>query len=153
MRKLKALVLVSSLMLVASGCSLFGKEETITCTKSEENSGMILETKIVAKLKGGKLVNEELIVDVSGNSYTDDVLKIMQSNMEKEYNKYKADGVDVKVETKDKVVTTRINVDYEKADDSSIRNVTGTDYKKSDNKNISVKRYKEEPEKKGYTCK
>lgn len=91
----KLLVVAALLVLFVTGCS-FGKTETLTCTNTQNVSGIKIDSNAKISFKGNVVSDLVLTMDISATS---DLMKQSWSIVEETYNKQYAavekDGVKV----------------------------------------------------------
>lgn len=132
-----------------SGC--FFATETITCTKTEEESGMNSTQKIEAVFKSKKVQSINMDVTIDLSDQTDEMVDIAKSALESTYNEMETEGIATNVEQKDKTLTVNIDLDFEKASKEALENVDSNFGTAKDEK-VDTAQFIEEMENEGYTC-
>lgn len=150
MRKLKLLALAVVATIVMTGC---GGEKTLTCTNSQEASGVNMEQEIVMKFKDDKVNYVKMTVDAKA---TDDTIKnnwsLFASTLEQQYSNKEDKGVKLTTKNDEKNYSYKISleVDLEKADEESLSEY---DLDGIADKNSSMSDVKKSAEEDGFTCK
>lgn len=146
--KLFAILAVSVLFM--TGC---GGEKTLTCTNSEESSGIKMNQEVTMTFKDDKVTYVKMSID---NEATDDTIidnwDMFASMLDSQFEETEKDGVSLKTNNnKDKhTYNVSLEIDLEKASEDALKeyNLDGiTDA------NATYEDTKKEAEDSGYTCK
>lgn len=144
MKKIIMPIALVGLALVLSGC---GKTETLTCTMSQDESGMAMNSKIEAVFEGNEVTKLNLNIDAKVDESLSSYVPTMKSVIESQYEKYKKEGATVKVTSKDNTIKADLSFDLKKMSDEDKEELDLIDTKGT--KEAS----KKDLEKEGYTCK
>ncbi len=145
MKKLRVLSVLFLFTIIVTGC---GGEKTLTCTKSDDSTGMTMNQNIVTTFKSNKATKVDMSIDVVVDDQYKSQIGNIESSLKKQFSSYEEQkGVTFKTSTKDKTVNVNIVADLEKMDDAARKklNITATDEKYDD--------VKEDFEDEGYSCK
>lgn len=146
--KLFAILAVSVLFM--TGC---GGEKTLTCTNSEESSGIKMNQEVTMTFKDDKVTYVKMSID---NEATDDTIidnwDMFASMMESQFEASDEDGVKLSTDndSTNHIYNVSLEIDLEKASEDALKeyNLDGiTDA------NATYEDTKKEAEDSGYTCK
>lgn len=144
---MKKIVLVGILILtvfVSSGCD---KKKVLTCTKSEDTTGMKIETTVTTDFVGNSISTIKMNMDVKLDSTYVKYKDTIQKSLEQQYSSYKnTKGITYKASNSDDVINLNFVIDNKKItdDDRKKLNMVG-------NENYDVN--KKTMENQGYSCK
>lgn len=147
MKKAKKIIMpavLAAVALVLSGC---GKTETLTCTMSQDESGMVMNSKIEAVFEGNEVTKIDLNIDATIDESLSAYITTMEDVIESQYEKYKKEGATVNVSSKDNVIKADLSFDLKKMSDEDKEELDLIDTKGT------KEATKKELEKEGYTCK
>lgn len=152
MKKLKYLVIMLFAIIFVTGCG--SNEKTLTCTNTEEESGLKMKQTIVMNFKDDKINNVKMTVD---NEATDDLIKenwdMFASALDQQFNTDE-ETKGVKLTTSNDKDTynysVSIEVDLNEANEESLALYDMEDIADSDESYEDVKKSAEED---GFTCK
>ena len=142
-------ILVVSILFI-TGC---GGEKTLTCTNSEEDSGIKMNQEITMTFKDDKVTYVKMSID---NEATDDTIidnwDMFASMMESQFEESDEDGVKLSTDNDNTnhIYNVSLEIDLEKASEDALKeyNLDGiTDA------NATYEDTKKEAEDSGYTCK
>ena len=142
-------ILVVSVLFI-TGC---GGEKTLTCTNSEEDSGIKMNQEITMTFKDDKVTYVKMSID---NEATDDTIidnwDMFASMLDSQFEETDKDGVSLKTNNnKDKhTYNVSLEIDVEKASDDALSEY-GLDTFTEEG--ITYEETKQEAEDAGYTCK
>ena len=146
--KLFGILVVS--MLFITGC---GGEKTLTCTNSEEDSGIKMNQEITMTFKDDKVTYVKMSID---NEATDDTIidnwDMFASMLDSQFEETDKDGVSLKTNNnKDKhIYNVSLEIDVEKASDDALSEY-GLDG--IADANATYEDTKKDAEADGFTCK
>lgn len=153
MKKLKYLVIMLFAIIFVTGCGS-SNEKTLTCTNTQEESGLKMEQTIVMKFKDDKVNYVKMTLD---NAATDDLIKenwdMFASVLDEQFNTdEETKGVKLTTNNNKDTYTysVSIEVDVNEADEESLALYDMEDIADSDESYEDVKKSAEED---GYTCK
>lgn len=143
MKKIIMLLFVVVLTYMLTGCG----KETLTCTSTQKQTGMTMNTEVVALFNNNEVTNMDLNIVFDVDDSYEDYIETIRESIDSQYDKYRKKGVTVNVTVEDKKINAKLVFDLKKmsnADkkDLDIVDVYGT--KPATAKDL---------EKQGYTCK
>ena len=142
MKKIFCLLCLLGLSFTLSGCGT----KTLTCTKSETESGMTNEETMTVKFKDDKPSSATMKMDIKFDDSTKSSVDMMYSLLESGLKEAEQDGVKVDTKKTDNSITVKLDVDFSKVKDED-----GLDLDFDSTKSFSE--VKEEIEEEGYKCK
>ena len=149
-RGVKLFAILAGSLLLMTGC---GGEKTLTCTNSEENSGMKMDQEVTMTFKDDKVTYVKMSID---NEATDDTIidnwDMFVSMLDSQFEETEKDGVSLKTNNnKDKhTYNVSLEIDLTKASDDALAEY-GLD-NIADEK-ATYEDTKKEAEADGFTCK
>lgn len=150
MKKLSVLAVLAVIPILLTGC---GSSKTLTCTNTQEQSGVKMDQKVVMKFSGNKVNYIKMSVD---SKATSDVIKnnwdVFASTLEKQYSNKDKDGVKVTTKNNKKDYSYEISIEFD------LKKATNENLKEYDLDGIadeksSMSDVKKSAEKSGFTCK
>lgn len=151
MKKIKLLAIAVFVVILFTGCG--SKTETLTCTNTQEASGVSMDQKIVMTFKNNKVSNLEMTVDSeAANDTIKDNWDIFATALDKQYPSKDKDGIKVSTtNNKDKhVYQISIKIDLTKADKKSLAEYDLEDIAGNKSSLDDVKKAAKDS---GFTCK
>ncbi len=143
MKKILMLVVLAGASLVLSGCGA----ETLTCTMSQEQTGMTMNQNVVVKFNNNEVTNLDMDIDVK----LDDTYKAYSSTMkqmlESEFKNYEENGGKVDITENNNGLNVKVGFDLDKMSKEQKENLNLIDT--SGTKAATQK----DLEDAGYTCK
>lgn len=149
-RVVKLFAILAGSLLLMTGC---GGEKTLTCTNSEENSGMKMDQEVTMTFKDDKVTYVKMSID---NEATDDTIidnwDMFVSMLDSQFEETEKDGVSLKTNNnKDKhTYNVSLEIDLTKASDDALAEYGLDDI--ADEK-ATYEDTKKEAEADGFTCK
>ncbi len=149
-RGVKLFAILAGSLLLMTGC---GGEKTLTCTNSEENSGMKMDQEVTMTFKDDKVTYVKMSID---NEATDDTIidnwDMFVSMLDSQFEETEKDGVSLKTNNnKDKhTYNVSLEIDLTKASDDALAEYGLDDI--ADEK-ATYEDTKKEAEADGFTCK
>lgn len=143
MRKILMPLVTIVLAFLLTGCG----KETLTCTSTQDQTGMTMNTEIVALFNNNEVTNMDLNIDVDVDDSYAEYVDTMRDSIDKEYDKYRKDGVTVNVTSEGKKINAKLVFDLQKMSDKDKKELDVVDVYGT--KAATAK----ELEKQGYTCK
>ena len=149
-RGVKLFAILAGSLLLMTGC---GGEKTLTCTNSEENSGMKMDQEVTMTFKDDKVTYVKMSID---NEATDDTIidnwDMFVSMLDSQFEETEKDGVSLKTNNnKDKhTYNVSLEIDLTKASDDALAEYGLDDI--ADEK-ATYEDTKKEAEAYGFTCK
>ena len=149
-RGVKLFAILAGSLLLMTGC---GGEKTLTCTNSEENSGMKMDQEVTMTFKDDKVTYVKMSID---NEATDDTIidnwDMFASMLDSQFEETEKDGVSLKTNNnKDKhTYNVSLEIDLTKASDDALAEYGLDDI--ADEK-ATYEDTKKEAEADGFTCK
>lgn len=119
-RGVKLFAILAGSLLLMTGC---GGEKTLTCTNSEENSGMKMDQEVTMTFKDDKVTYVKMSID---NEATDDTIidnwDMFVSMLDSQFEETEKDGVSLKTNNnKDKhTYNVSLEIDLTKASDDAL---------------------------------
>lgn len=144
MKKIVMPIMLVVLALVLSGC---GKKETLTCTMTQDESGMVMNSKMEAIFEGNEVTKMDLNITAEVDESLSAYVPTMKEAIETQYAKYKKDGVTVNVSNKDNTINADLSFNLKKMSEEDKKALDLIDTKGT------KAATKKELEKQGYTCK
>ena len=150
-RGVKIFGILAVSVLLITGCG--NSEKTLTCTSSEEDSGLKMSQEVTMTFKDDKISNVKMSID---NEATDDTIidnwDMFVSMLETQFEKTDEDGVKLSTDndTANHIYNVSLEVDLEKASDDSLSKY---DLDGIADENATYEDTKKELEDSGYTCK
>lgn len=160
MKKIKYLLIAAFSILLIAGCESNNvantniKEKTLTCTNSEEDSGLVMDEKVTIKFKNNKPYSIKMdlntkVMDEEIKQYWD----LFVQTLDEQYEEFeKTDGIEITKKSDDEsytyLLTLEVDVDKAKKDDLTTLNLEDIT-----NSNSTYEDVKKEAEKDGFTCK
>ena len=149
-RGVKLFAILAGSLLLMTGC---GGEKTLTCTNSEENSGMKMDQEVTMTFKDDKVTYVKMSID---NEATDDTIidnwDMFVSMLDSQFEETEKDGVSLKTNNnKDKhTYNVSLEIDLTKASDDALSEygLDGITDEKA-----TYEDTKKEAEADGFTCK
>ena len=149
-RGVKLFAILAGSLLLMTGC---GGEKTLTCTNSEENSGMKMDQEVTMTFKDDKVTYVKMSID---NEATDDTIidnwDMFASMLDSQFEETEKDGVSLKTNNnKDKhTYNVSLEIDLTKASDDALAEygLDGIADEKA-----TYEDTKKEAEADGFTCK
>ncbi len=151
MKKMKVLAIAVFTVVLFTGCG--SKTETLTCTNTQEASGVSMEQKIVMTFTNKKVSDLEMTVDSKAvNNTIKDNWDVFANALDKQYPSKDKDGIKVTTKNdKDKhVYQISIKIDLNKADKKSLEEYDLEDIAGNKSKIEDVKKAAKDS---GFTCK
>ncbi len=142
MKKIFCLLCLLGLSFTLAGCGT----KTLTCTKSETESGMTNEQTMIVKFKKDKPSSATMKMDIKFDDSTKSGVDTMYSILESGFKDQEQDGVKVDTKKTDNSITLKLDIDFAKVKDED-----GLDLDFDSASSISE--IKEDMEKDGYKCK
>lgn len=149
MKKLKLFALAIIALLVMTGCG----EKTLTCTNTEEASGLEMGQEVVMKFKNDKVNYVKMTIDAKATS---DTIKnnwdLFASTLKGQYSDTEKEGVKLTTKNDEKNYSYKISleVDLEKASEDALAEY---DLDGIADKDSSMEDVKKAAEEDGFTCK
>lgn len=149
MKKFRILACSLVAVLVLTGCG----NKTLTCTKTESNSGLDMTQEISIKFKGKKVTNMKVSVD---SKATTDTIKnnwdMFVGILDAQYPESNEEGVNITTQNNADKHTYKVSIDIDlnKASESALEEY---DLDGVADVNSDIKTVKAAAEKSGYTCK
>lgn len=147
MKNAKKIIMPAILVAVALVLSGCGKTETLTCTMSQDESGMVMNSKMEAIFEGNEVTKIDLNIDAKIDESLSAYVTTMEDVIEAQYEKYKKEGTTVNVSSKDNVIKADLSFDLKNMSDKDKEELDLIDTKGT------KEATKKELEKEGYTCK
>lgn len=150
MKKLKLFALAIVALLVMTGC---GSEKTLTCTNTEEGSGLEMGQEVVMKFKDDKINYVKMTINAKA---TDDTIKdnwdLFASTISGQYSNTEEAGVKITTKNDEKNYSYKISleVDLEKASEDALAKY---DLEDITDKGSNMEDVKKAAEEDGFTCK
>ena len=142
--KRKYFILMILSILLISGCN---KKKTLTCTKTEKETGMNLTTTTITNFVNDKISSLKLDINAKLDSSYVKYKDTIKQSLEKQYSIYKDEkGITYHTNIKDDTITFSLIVDNKAISKDTRKNLNisnSENYEKS----------KESLENEGYTCK
>lgn len=123
-----------------TGCG----KQTLTCTTSQKQTGMTMNTKITALFENNEVTKMNLDVNIDVDNIYSDYAAAMKDMIDKQYDEYRKDGVTVNVTGEKNRVNASVVFDLKKMSDKDKKELDVYGTKKATAKEL---------EKQGYTCK
>ena len=150
MREVKLFAILTAVVLLVTGC---GGEKTLTCTNSEEDSGIKMNQEVTMTFKDDKVTYVKMSID---NEATDDTIidnwDMFASMLDSQFEETEKDGVSLKTNNnKDKhTYNVSLEIDLTKASDDALSEygLDGIADEKA-----TYEDTKKEAEADGFTCK
>ncbi len=144
----KSIIVLSAVLVLGLATACGSKKKTLSCTKTETESGVELKSTISANFKGNEVsdmtVNMDAVLPEEYASYK----SVYISAFESSFSSYKElKGVDVKIKETDDGVNIKLTADLSKMDDDAKDKLDIVDTKADYDKSIK------ELEEDGYKCK
>lgn len=143
MKKVIMPVLAVALVFMLTGCG----KETLTCTSTQEQSGMKMNTEIVALFDNNEVTNMDLKVVAELDDTYANYIETVRSSIDSQYDKYRKDGVTVSVTAEDKTITASLVFDLRKMSTADKKALDVVDVYGT--KSATAKALEQQ----GYTCK
>ena len=149
-RGVKLFAILAGSLLLMTGC---GGEKTLTCTNSEENSGMKMDQEVTMTFKDDKVTYVKMSID---NEATDDTIidnwDMFVSMLDSQFEETEKDGVSLKTNNnKDKhTYNVSLEIDLTKASDDALAEYGLDDI---DDEKDTYEDTNKEAEADGFTCK
>ena len=150
MRGVKLFAILTGAVLLVTGC---GGEKTLTCTNSEESSGIKMSQEVTMTFKGDKVTYVKMSID---NEATEDTIidnwDMFVSMLDSQFEESDEDGVSLSTnnDTDNHIYNVSLEIDLEKASDDALSEY-GLDGITEEN--ASYEDTKKEAEADGFTCK
>ncbi len=151
MRGVKLFGILTVSVLLITGCG--NSEKTLTCTNSEEDSGLTMSQEVTMTFKDDKISNVKMSID---SEATDDTIidnwDMFASMMETQFEESNKDGVKLSTnnDTNKHIFNVSLEIDLEKASDDALSEY-GLDGIADES--ATYEDTKKEAEDSGYTCK
>ena len=130
-------------MFILTGCGT----ETLTCTMSQEESGMTMNQKAVVTFENNEVTKMKMNVDVEVDDTYASYIGMMESMLESQFTQYSDNGAKVDVSSGDNKINVSIDMDVKNMTDEQKENLDMEDVYGSKDAT------KKELEEQGYTCK
>lgn len=130
-------------MFILTGCGT----ETLTCTMSQEESGMTMNQKAVVTFENNEVTKMKMNVDVEVDDTYASYIGMMESMLESQFTQYSDNGAKVDVSSSDNKINVSIDMDVKNMTDEQKENLGMEDVYGSKDAT------KKELEEQGYTCK
>lgn len=150
MREVKLFAILTAVVLLVTGC---GGEKTLTCTNSEEDSGIKMNQEVTMTFKDDKVTYVKMSID---NEATEDTIidnwDMFASMLDSQFEETDKDGVSLKTNNnKDKhIYNVSLEIDLTKATDDALEEYGLNGITEE---NASYEDTKKEAEADGFTCK
>ena len=150
MREVKLFAILTAVVLLVTGC---GGEKTLTCTNSEEDSGIKMNQEVTMTFKDDKVTYVKMSID---NEATEDTIidnwDMFASMLDSQFEETDKDGVSLKTtNNKDKhIYNVSLEIDLTKATDAALEEYGLNGITEE---NASYEDTKKEAEADGFTCK
>lgn len=150
MRGVKLFAILTGAVLLVTGC---GGEKTLTCTNSEESSGIKMSQEVTMTFKDDKVTYVKMSID---NEATEDTIidnwDMFVSMLDSQFEESDEDGVSLSTnnDTDNHIYNVSLEIDLEKASDDALSEY-GLDGITEEN--ASYEDTKKEAEADGFTCK
>lgn len=131
------------MMFILTGCGT----ETLTCTMSQDQTGMKMDQKVVATFENNEVTKMNMKIDVNLDDSYKAYADTMKTMLEEEYKTFSDNGGKVEVTGKDSIININIDLDLKSMTSDQKKNLEMTDT--FGTKDATAK----ELEKQGYTCK
>ena len=151
MRGVKLFGILTVSVLLITGCG--NSEKPLTCTNSEEDSGLTMSQEVTMTFKDDKISNVKMSID---SEATDDTIidnwDMFASMMETQFEESNKDGVKLSTnnDTNKHIFNVSLEIDLEKASDDALSEY-GLDGIADES--ATYEDTKKEAEDSGYTCK
>lgn len=151
MRGVKLFALLTVSLLLITGCG--NSEKTLTCTNTEEDSGLKMSQEVTMTFKDDKVTYVKMSID---NEAVDDTIidnwDMFVSMLEGQFDEKSEDGVSLKINnnTDKHIFNVSLEIDLEKATDDAL-STYGLDG--ITDENASYEDTKKDAEADGFTCK
>lgn len=144
MKKKMFLLVILMISLFVTGCD---KKQTLTCTKSEDTTGMNVKTTTTTNFVNDSIQTIQMKIDMKLDSSYEAYRDNIKKGLEDQYKSYKdEDGVTYQVTAEEDFIHFTLTIDNKKISDS-----TRESLKLSGSEKYQTN--KETLEKEGYTCK
>ncbi len=131
------------IVLVLTGCGT----ETLTCTMSQDESGMKMNQKAVVTFEDNEVTKMKMDVEVEVDEAYANYISMMESMLESQFTQFSDNGAKVDVSSSDSKINVSIDMDVKKMTDEQKENLDMEDVYGS--KDATKKALEEQ----GYTCK
>ena len=130
-------------MFILTGCGT----ETLTCTMSQDESGMTMNQEAVVTFENNEVTKMKMNVDVEVDDTYASYIGMMESMLESQFTQYSDNGAKVDVSSSDNKINVSIDMD--------VKNMTDDQKKNLDLEDVygTKDATKKELESQGYTCK
>lgn len=143
MKKVLMALAAMGIVLVLTGCGT----ETLTCTMSQDESGMKMNQKAVVTFEDNEVTKMKMDVEVEVDEAYANYISMMESMLESQFTQFSDNGAKVDVSSSDSKINVSIDMDVKKMTDEQKENLDMEDVYGS--KDATKKALEEQ----GYTCK
>lgn len=143
MKKVLMALAAMGIVLVLTGCGT----ETLTCTMSQDESGMKMNQKAVVTFEDNEVTKMKMDVEVEVDEAYANYISMMESMLESQFTQFSDNGAKVDVSSDDSKINVSIDMDVKKMTDEQKENLDMEDVYGS--KDATKKALEEQ----GYTCK
>ena len=151
MREVKLFAILTAVVLLVTGCG--NNEKTLTCTNSEEGSGIKMDQEVTMTFKDDKVTYVKMSID---NEAVDDTIidnwDMFVSMIESQFEEKKEDGVNLTTnnDTDNHIFNVSLEIDLEKASDDALSEY---DLDGIADESATYEDTKKDAEADGFTCK
>lgn len=144
MKKTLITLVAVVMMVLLTGCE--AKEEVLTCTLKQEQTGMVMNQEIEAEFVNNEVVDMSMDIDVNLDDTYAPYIDTMKTTFEEQFKTYSDNGAKVEVTSEGNVV--EIDIDFD------LKNMSLEQKKNLDMLDVygTKAATQEELEKQGYTC-